>query len=118
MSLSINAKTYTANAFGSQSVDFNGPGKTASLKDNALLRFISPKPSATFSGVSRVYTTLTRTVNLTGALTPTGDLACKIEIMVPVGAASADIDTLLNDMGAHLASATYKTHVKTPQINF
>lgn len=118
MSLSINAKTYSANSFGSQSVDYNGPAKTASVKDNALLRYILPKPTSVFSGVSRVYTTLTRTVTLTGALTPTADLAVKIEVMVPVGCASADIDTALNDMGAHLASATYKTHVKTPQINF
>lgn len=118
MPLAINAKTYTANSFSPQAVDYNGPLKTASIKDNALLRFTSPKPTATYSGVTRVYCNLTRTLNLTGALTPTGDIAVKIEVMVPVGAASADIDTALNDMGAFLASATYKTHVKTPQINF
>lgn len=118
MSLSINAKTYSANSFGSNSVDFNGPNKTASVKDNALMRFLPPKPTAVFSGVTRAYCNLTRTLTLTGALTPTGDMAVKIEVMVPVGAASADIDTALNDMGAFLASATYKTHVKTPQINF
>lgn len=118
MSLSINAKTYSANSFGQNAVDYNGPSKTSSVKDNALMRYVAPKPSATYSGVSRVYCTLTRTVNLTGAVTPTGDLAVKIEVMVPVGAAAADVDTALNDMGAFLASATYKTHVKTPQINF
>lgn len=118
MSLTINAKTYTANSFGQNSVEYNGPAKTASLKDNALMRSTSPKATAAYSGVSRVYCNLTRTLNLTGAVTSTGDLAIKIEVMVPVGAASADIDTALNDMGAFLASATYKTHVKTPQINF
>jgi hypothetical protein len=35
-----------------------------------------------------------------------------------VGAASADIDTMLNDMGAFLASATYKDIVKKSAINF
>lgn len=118
MSLSINAKTYTANSFQPQAVQYNGPGKSASVKDDAILRYLSPKPTSVFSGVSRVYFTLTRTVSLTGALTPTGDMSVKIEVMVPVGTAAADIDTILNDTGAHLASATYKTHVKTPQINF
>lgn len=82
------------------------------------MRFTSPRPTAAYSGVTRVYCNLTRTLTLTGALTPTGDIAVKIEVMVPVGAASTDIDTALNDMGAFLASATYKTHVKTPQISF
>lgn len=118
MSLSINAKTYSANSYGSNSVDYNGPGKSASVKDNALMRFVSPKPSAAFSGVTRAYCTLTRTLTLTGALTPTGDLAVKVEVMVPVGASGADVDAALNDFGAFLSSATYKTHVKTPQISF
>lgn len=118
MSLAINAKTYTANSFASNAVEYNGPAKTASVKDNALMRYVSPKLTAAYSGVSRVYCTLTRTLTLTGAVTPTGDLAVKIEVMVPVGASGTDIDTALNDMGAFLASASYKTHVKTPQINF
>lgn len=118
MSLSVNAKTYSANSFGSNAVDYNGPNKSASVKDNVLMRFVPPKPTAAYSGVTRVYCNLTRTLTLTGAVTPSGDLAVKIEVMVPVGAAGADIDTALNDVGAFLASATYKTHVKTPQINF
>lgn len=118
MTLSVNAKTYTADSFGSNVVGYFGPGKTVTVKDNVAMTRQLPSPSAVFSGVSRTSCKLTRTLTLTGALTPTGDAFCRIECMIPVGAASADIDTLLNDMGAFLASATFKTHVKTPAISF
>jgi hypothetical protein len=39
-------------------------------------------------------------------------------VNVPVGSASADVDALLNDMGAFLASASFKTHVKSQQVNY
>lgn len=118
MSLSINAKTYTPNSYGPTQVQYNGPGKTSSVKDDALLTQTAPKPSSVFSGVGRTTAKLTRTLTLTGALTPTGDAYVKIDVMVPVGYAGADVDTLLNDAGAFLSSATFKTHVKTPQIAF
>lgn len=118
MTLSINAKTYTANLYSANQVQYNGPTKTSSIKDDALLTQTSPKPTSVFSGVGRTTAKLTRTLTLTGALTPTGDAYVKIDVMIPVGAAGADIDALLNDMGALLSSATMKTHVKTPQIAF
>lgn len=118
MSLSINAKTYTADSFASSSVGYIGTGKTVTVKDDVVLRRQSPKPTAVFSGVGRTYAKLTRTLTLTAALTPSSDAFVNIEVMIPVGAASADIDTLLNDMGAFLSSATFKTHVKAQQVAF
>lgn len=118
MTLSINAKTYTGNAFGANSVSYIGPAKTASIKDDAKLAMTPAKPTQTFSGVSRTQAKLTRTVTLTGALTPSGDSMVNIDVTIPVGMASADVDTLLNDMGAFLASATFKTHVKSQQVSF
>lgn len=118
MSLTINAKTYTANQYGPTQVLYNGPTKTSSVKDDALLAQTAPKPSSVFSGVGRTTAKLTRTLTLTGALTPTGDAYVKVDVMVPVGYTGADVDTLLNDMGALVSSATFKTHVKTPQIAF
>lgn len=118
MTLSINAKTYTGNNFSANSVAYNGPAKTASIKDDAKLSQTAPKPTDTFSGLARTQAKLTRTLTLTGAKTATGDVIITIDVAVPVGYAGADIDTLLNDTGAFLASATFKTHVKTPQISF
>jgi len=118
MSLTINAKTYTADSFQKDSVSYIGTAKTVSVKDDTKLSRTGPKPTASFSGVGRTNAKLTRTLTLTGALTPTGDAICSIDVSVPVGFASADVDTLLNDMGAFLASASFKTHVKSQQIAY
>jgi len=118
MTLSINAKTYTGNLYSPTSVVYNGPIKTASIKDDVRLGQTAPKPTDVFSGLGRTQAKLTRTLTLTGALTTTGDAILTIDVAIPVGFASADVDTLLNDMGAFLASASFKTHVKTPQVAF
>lgn len=118
MALTINAKTYTGNNFNGNSVQYNGPAKTLSIKDDVKLSQSAPKPTDTFSGLSRTQAKMTRTLTLTGALTPTGDAIITIDVAIPVGFASADVDSLLNDMGAFLSSASYKAHVKTPSIAF
>lgn len=118
MSLTVNAKTYTADSFGQTAVGYNGPSKTVTVKDDIRLSRTAPKPTAVFSGVGRTSAKLTRTHTLIGSLTPTWDAILDIQVTVPVGMASADVDTMLNDMGAFLASASFKTHVKTPQISF
>lgn len=118
MSLTINAKTFTADSFQQNTVGYIGSGKTVSVKDDVQLKRVAPKATSTFSGVSKTQAKMTRTLTLTSALTPTGDVILSIDVSVPVGAASGDIDTLLNDMGAFLASASFKTHVKSQQIAY
>lgn len=118
MSLSINAKTYTADSFQTNQVGYNGPSKTGSVKDDAVLRRTAVKGTKTFSGMSRTSAKLTRTLSLTNALTPVGEAIIDVQVAIPVGYTAADVDTLLNDMGAFVASASFKTHVKTPQVAF
>lgn len=118
MSLSINAKTYTADSYAKDSVGYVGPLKTVSIKDDVSLKRTAPKPISTFSGVGRTQAKLTRTLSLTGALTTTGEAIVSIDVSVPVGVASADVDALLNDMGAYLAAAAFKTLVKNQQITY
>lgn len=118
MSLSINTKTYTADSYQKDSVAYIGPSKTVSVSDDVRLARTAPKPTSVFSGTGRTQCKLTRTLTLTGALTPQGQAICDISVSVPVGYAAADVDALLNDMGAFLASATFKTHVKSQQISF
>lgn len=118
MSLTVNAKVYTADSFQKDMIGYNGPLKTVSVKDDIRLARTAPKPVATFSGTGRTNAKLTRTLTLTGALTPTADGIVEINVQVPVGAASADVDALLNDMGSFLSSASGKLHVKVPQISY
>jgi hypothetical protein len=118
MALTINAKTYNADSFGANAIGYQGANNTTSVKDYVRLLRVPPKPTSTFSGVGKTSAKMTRTHTLTGALTPTWDAILDVSVTVPVGMASADVDTLLNDMGAFLASATFKTHVKTQQTSF
>jgi len=118
MSLTINAKTYTADSYAVNAVGYIGSLKTVSVKDDVKLQRTAPKPTVTFSGIGRTQAKLSRTLTLTGALTPTGDGLVSIDVNVPVGFAGADVDALLNDMGAFLASASFKAHVKTQQVSF
>jgi hypothetical protein len=118
MSLVFNTKTYNANSFNASSVDYIGASKTVSTKDDLVLRRTAAKASSVFSGVGRAQAKLTRTLALTGALTPTGDAIVNIEVSVPVGYTAADVDTLLNDTGALLSGADFKTLVKAQKINY
>ncbi len=118
MSLTINAKTYTGNGYSATKVTYIGPAKTVTVKDDISLSYTNQKPTSVFSGLFRSQSHMKRTMTLTGALTPTGDAALTIDVAIPVGTASADIDTLLNDMGAYLASASYKTLVKNGTISY
>lgn len=118
MALTINAKTFTADSFQQNAVGYIGTTKTVSVKDDVVLRRTAPKSTDVFSGVGRTSAKMTRTFTLTAAKTPSGDAICDISVSVPVGYASADVDAMLNDMGAFLASASFKTHVKSQQISF
>lgn len=118
MALTINAKTYTADSFQQNAVGYIGSSKTVSVKDDVALRRTAPKVSDVFSGVGRTSAKMTRTLALTGAKTLTGDAICDISVSVPVGYTAADVDAILNDMGAFLASASFKTHVKSQQISY
>lgn len=118
MSLNINAKTFSADSYQQNQVGYIGVLKTVSVKDDVVLKRTAPKPTSVFSGVGRTTAKMTRTLTLTGALSTASDAICEINVSVPVGFASADVDALLNDMGAFLASATFKTHVKSQQITF
>jgi len=118
MSLSVNAKTYNLDSNTVNYAVYAGPLNTLSVKDVVKLSRTPAKPTAQLSGVSRTDAKLTRTLTLTGALTPAHDAIGDFSMSVPVGAASADIDAILNDMGAYIASAAFKTHVKSQAIMF
>jgi len=118
MAVTMNAKTYNADSHGVNAEGYAGPAHTMTVKD--YLRHIrtAPRPTATFSGVGKTSAKLTRTFTLTGALSPTWDGIFEFTTSVPVGAAGADVDTALNDLGSYIASAPYKLLVKNQQINF
>jgi hypothetical protein len=118
MSLTINTKAYTADSFGSNAVGYIGPAKTASVKDDLVLRRTAAKPTKVFSGVARAQAKLTRTHTLTNALTPTFESISDVNVSIPVGTAAADIDAICADLGSYVQSADFKSLLKTQKINF
>lgn len=118
MPLVFNTKTYTADSFGVNVVGYIGAAKSASVKDDFVLRRVEPKPTATFSGVSRVSAKLTRTLTLTGSLTPKGEGIIEISMSIPVGAATADIEAMLDDVASFGATTDASSFVQTRKISF
>jgi hypothetical protein len=118
MTITFNTKAYNADSFQKDQVGFIGVLKTVSIKDDLKLSRTPPKATVSFSGLGRTEAKLTRTLTLTGALTPTGDAIVAISVAVPVGYTSADVDALLNDTGALLSGADFKAHVKSQKISF
>lgn len=117
MSLTVNAKSYTADTFGSNSVGYVGPAHTVSVKDDLRIARVAAKPTSVFSGVARQSFKLSRTHALTGALSSVADSITEISHSIPIGTAAADIDTICADLGAFIASPAYKTMVKNQVIN-
>jgi hypothetical protein len=117
MALTVAAKSYVADGFSSDSVHFQGPGKTSLLKDDIVQKRFAPKPTTANSGSLKYLLKLVRSHTLTGAKTITGDGSVELMITRPVGISDADTDLYLTDLGAYIASAAFKTLVKTSQVN-
>jgi len=118
MALTVNAKSYTLDTYPSaQAAAYVGPAHTSSVKDDLRVSRVMPKPTSVFSGVNRQAFKLTRTHTLTGALTTTGESITETSFSIPVGTATADIDTICADLGAFIASAAFKTMVKNSVIS-
>lgn len=118
MSLTANAKVYTADSFATNSVGYTGVNKTTSVKDDVVMARSPARATDTWSGLARGECKFVRTVTLTGAKTPTGDLRIRVLVDNPVGSAAADVDALCADVGAFIASADFKTHAKTGKVNY
>lgn len=118
MTLVVNTKNFNLDNYGSNAAFYYGPAHTLSLSDDIRLGKVYPKPTVVFSGVGRSAAKLTRSLTLTGALTPTALAILDISGSFPVGAAGADIDAMCNDMGSFLSSASGKLWAKNLQTSF
>lgn len=118
MSLSVNAKTYTADGFTADSVHFQGPNKSTTVVDD-LIRKRYPVKGANSgnSGYVRYLLKLARSHSLTGALTTQGGGYIEVHFLLPVGISDADRDAYCADIGAYLATAGFKADLKSAQVN-
>lgn len=117
MALTVNAKSYVADGFDTNSVRFQGPANTTTVVDRLIQKKTDAKPTSLFSGLVRFMVKLTRTHTLTGAKTDAANSTVDINIARPVGISDADSDALVADLGAYIASSAFKTALKTGQTN-
>lgn len=118
MSLTPGAATFTADSYQKDSVGYVGVLKTNSVKDDIALRRVHPKPTATFSGVARSGLKFTRTMTLTGALTPTADLIYDVSVSCPVGVDPTALATATALFAAMAAEADFATLVSGGKITY
>mgnify|MGYP001140973330 CR=1 FL=1 len=116
--MQFNSKTYKLDSSTANSATYRGPGQTLSIRDQLQLSRQRIKTSAAYSGTSRGNATLTRTVPLTGALTPTGVASLSVDPALPVGMADADQDALIADFRGFVASSEFATWVKSRTFIF
>jgi len=117
MAITVNTKVYNADAASSgNSIPYVGPASTLSVKDRIDLYRTFPKGNAVYSGNGRSRVKMTRTLPLTAAKTTSSDAIVDIHVSIPVGAAAADVDTLITDSAAALAQAWAKLLAKNLTI--
>jgi hypothetical protein len=117
MTITLNTKAYNADVASSpNSVPYLGPSNTFSVMDKLDLYRTMPKATKEFSGIARSRLKVSRTLTLTGALTATGPLTIDISMNVPVGAASADVDSALADVAAAYAQQWVKDLAKNGDL--
>jgi hypothetical protein len=117
MALTINAKTYTADGFSTDSVHFQGPAQTTTVEDGLIQKKYRPKATATSSGKSQFLVKFNRSHTLTGAKEAVGSGSMQILFIHPVGISDADRDAYCSDAGAYIASAGFKAALKAGQPN-
>lgn len=104
MALTLNTKSYTNDtARSADSYRYLGSLATFSFKDYLDLWRKAPVQTSTSAGKGRAMVKLTRTV--TDGTDEVGDAIVKIESSFPADAQTADLQALLNDLGAWLDGA-------------
>jgi hypothetical protein len=117
MTITLNMKDYVADVPSSpNSAPYLGPGNTFTTTDKLDLYRTMPKATKEFSGIGRSRVKLSRTLTLTDALTPRGPLTIDINMNVPVGASSSDVDTALADIAAAYGQQWVKDLAKTGDL--
>lgn len=107
MTITINTLAYNQDSFATPNkVEYTGPSHTFTVKDKLSLARTAPKPNGTFKGVARAEAKRTKTVTLADG--STADAIVSVTCAYPVGMAEADADSLRDDVGDFVISATAK----------
>lgn len=116
MSLTINTKTYTNDvARSADSYRYLGPSHTFSFKDYVDTYRTAPKPTATSDGQGKAEIKMTRTC--TDGTNNIGTAISSFSVSFPVGAATSELQAVIDDFAAWLATAAADDLLIDQQIN-
>ncbi|UUW21154.1 MAG: hypothetical protein [Sanya solspi-like virus 4] len=116
MALTINTRSYVQDRVNPDSVSYAGPANTLTIVDTFQMARVYPKPNGTFKGVAKPSAKLTKTLVINSTTGETGNAIVTLSASLPVGVASADVDTLLADIASFCTSADAKSLFKTLDI--
>jgi hypothetical protein len=116
MSLTVNAKTYANDVSrGPDSYRYNGPAHSFDSPDVADLWRKSPIKTATSNGKGRAIFKITR--GCTDGSTYVGDAILKVETSLPADAATAELQAVIDDVAAWLATSAADDLLINQKIN-
>lgn len=101
MSLTVSTKTYAKARSLPDSIQYNGPANTLSVKDSIEYKRVYPKPTKDFAGVGRPTAKITRTnaLGVDSMLQVTGSIA--------VGTTPTEITALVADLISLVGLASF-----------
>lgn len=115
MAITVNTKSYSSYRALPDSNTLAGPAQTASINDSITLRRKFAVKTKDFAGVNRPGVKLVRTLTLADATK--ADAIIDISGSIPVGAADADILSLLSDASVTLGLTDAQDLFKKLDVN-
>lgn len=116
MSLTINTKAYANDVARAPNIyRYLGPAHTFANKDYVDCYRTSPKPTSTFAGVGKSEIKLTRTV--TDGTDEVGDAIASFNVSFPADAATAQLQAVIDDLAAWLATTAADDLLINHEIN-
>lgn len=115
MSLTVNTKTYDEDSPLAGGKRYTGPAHNLNVLDMADLKRTLPKPTADSLGNLRGQLKATRSLT-DGTNVLSSPALLDVQWRIPVEAQGTEIDTLIDDYAAFIASAAFKDLVKKQKI--
>lgn len=117
MSITLNTLAYTQDpALNANLVPYIGPANTHTVKDQLVLGRTAPKPTSTFRGMARSSVKRAKTLTLDDG--SKADAIINVSVSIPVGAATADVNALRDDVGDFLISADAGTLINNHDLTY
>lgn len=117
MTITVNTKSYVADVSpNANTTVYRGPAATFGVKDQLVLSRTAPKATAEYPGNARARIKFARTLQYNATTGETADAIIEVNVSIPVGVATASIDSLRDDMGDLLIASVADEIIRLHKI--